>query len=350
MLIVKGQMEPLTERQETILALIIREYVDSADAVSSKGLVEKYHLAISSATVRHEMGALTDKGYLRQAHTSAGREPTEAGYRYFVQVLVGDTELPLAEQRTISHQFYQAQKDIDQWMRLAASVLAQHARGASLVTAPRQLLAAFKHVELISTQSRMVLLVLVLSAGEVRQQMLTLAEPVPQDILTETARRINALCEGSGSDAILAQTHQLTTLGQEVLRLVVDMMQKAEAFSAGEVFRDGVTNVLAEPEFASSDSARQALRVLEERTYLEEFLAKALSPTVGGVQVVIGGENSWQELKECSMVLARYGVSGYATGAMGVLGPQRMAYGRTISTVRFVAGLMSDLMYEIYTE
>jgi heat-inducible transcriptional repressor len=90
--------------------------------------------------------------------------------------------------------------------------------------------------------------------------------------------------------------------------------------------------------------------VLEERAYLEEFLAKAISPHVGGIQVVIGGENSWQELKDCSMVLARYGVAGYATGAMGVLGPQRMAYGRAISTVRYVAGLMSDLMYEIYAE
>jgi heat-inducible transcriptional repressor len=139
-------------------------------------------------------------------------------------------------------------------------------------------------------------------------------------------------------------------LEQEVVRLVADVMHRAEAFSATEVFRDGVTNVLAEPEFATSESARQALRVLEERTYLEEFLAKVLAPTVGGIQVVIGGENSWQELKDCSMVLARYGVAGYVTGAMGVLGPQRMAYGRVISTVRLVAGLMSDMMYEIYAE
>jgi heat-inducible transcriptional repressor len=152
------------------------------------------------------------------------------------------------------------------------------------------------------------------------------------------------------SEGVAAQAPHLPMLEQEVVRLVADVMHRAEAFSATEVFRDGVTNVLAEPEFATSESARQALRVLEERTYLEEFLAKALAPTVGGIQVVIGGENSWQELKDCSMVLARYGVAGYVTGAMGVLGPQRMAYGRVISTVRLVAGLMSDMMYEIYAE
>jgi heat-inducible transcriptional repressor len=343
-------MEPLTERQQTILGLIVREYIESADGVSSKVLVEKYHLGISSATVRNEMGELTEKGYLRQPHTSAGREPTEAGYRYFVQTLIGETELPVAEQRTISHQFYQARQDIDQWMRLAASVLAQHAHGASLVTSPHQSQARFKHIELIATRGRQVLLVLVLTAGEVRQQMLTLAEPVPQEVLTESANHINAGCLGLDSENLTVQATHMPTLEQEVCRLVADVMKKAEAFSATEVFRDGMINVLAEPEFASSDSARQALRVLEERSYLEEFLAKALAPTVGGVQVVIGGENSWQELKDCSMVLARYGVTGQVTGAMGVLGPQRMAYGRVISTVRFVAGLMSDLMYEIYTE
>ena len=343
-------MEDLTARQEMILGLIIREYVETAAPVGSKVLVDKYGLGVSSATIRNEMVVLTEKAYLRQPHTSAGREPTEDGYRYFVQRIVGEHELPLAEQRTISHQFYQARRDSDEWMRLAASVLAQHARGASLVTAPHQLKARFKHLELIATQGRLVLLVLVLQGGEVRQQMLTLAEPPSQEQLTEAAGRIMALCRGLDSDGVLAQTSQLPTLESEVGRLLTDMMRKAEAVSAGEVFRDGVTAVLSEPEFAASESARQALRVLEQRTYLEEFLAKALAPTVGGVQVVIGGENSWHELKDCSMVLARYGVAGYATGAMGVLGPQRMAYGRAISTVRYVAGLMSDLMYEIYTE
>jgi len=343
-------MEKLPERQENILGLIIREYIDTVTPVSSKALVDKYNLGVSSATVRNEMMALTDLGYLRQPHTSAGREPTEEGYRYFVQRIVGENELPLAERRTISHQFYQARKDVDEWMRLAASVLAQHGHGASLVTPARQLKARFKHLELIATQGRLVLLVLVLQGGEVRQQLLTLAEQPSQDSLSEAAKNLNVLCHGLDAEAVLAQALQLPTLEQEVARLIAEMIRKAEAFSAGEIFRDGVTTVLAEPEFATSDSARQALRVLEERSYLEEFLAKAMSPHVGGVQVVIGGENAWQELKDCSMVLARYGVAGYSTGAMGVLGPQRMAYGRAISTVRYVAGLMSDLMYEVYSE
>ncbi len=343
-------LEPLTERQQMLLGLIVREYIDSATPISSKGLVEKYNIGVSSATVRNEMAMLTEMGYLRQPHTSAGREPTEAGYRYFVQRLIGETDLPMAEQRTISHQFYQARSDVDQWMRLAASVLAQHGRGASLVTAPRQSQARFKHLELISTQGRLVLLVLVLNGGEVRQQMLTLTEPASQDNLSQSAARINTLCANLDTESVLAQAGHQPTLEQEVMRLVAEMMRKTEAASGMDVVRDGMSNVLAQPEFAASKSAQQALRVLEERTYLEAFLGKSLAPQIGGVQVVIGGENDWMELKEFSMVLARYGVAGYATGAIGVLGPQRMSYGRAISTVRYVAGLMSDLMYEIYFE
>ncbi|MBI3363058.1 MAG: heat-inducible transcription repressor HrcA [Chloroflexi bacterium] len=340
-------MTELTDRQEKILGLVIREYIDTSIPIGSKNLVAKYNLGLSSATIRNEMAVLTERGYLRQPHTSAGRVPTEEGYRYFVQRILGETELPVAEQRLISHQFHQAHGEVDQWMRLAASVLAQHARAASLVTAPQTERARFKRLEQISTQGRMVLMVLVLHSGEVRQQMLTLAEPVPQETLTETAGRINAACLGLEAEAVAALAPRFPTLGDEVLRLAADVMGKADALLTREVYRDGLTTVLSEKEFKESDTARQALRMLEERSMLDEVLAKVLSPAIGGVQVIIGGEGYWEELKECSMVLARYGVTGGATGALGVLGPTRMPYGRAISAVRYVAGMMSDLMYEM---
>lgn len=339
----------LTPRQEAILGLIIREYVDIAQPIGSKVIVERYNLDVSSATVRNEMGALTAAGLLRQPHTSAGRVPTEEGYRYFVQRLEKDPDLPLDERRTISHQFYQAHTDVDHWMRLAAAVLARHARGASLVTAPHPDLTRFKQLELIMTQGRLVLMVLVLEGGEVRQQMLTLAEPVQSDTLRESAARITELCQGKTAESVASLGGQLPSLEQDVLRLVAEVMQRGDVLASGQIYRDGLSNVLAEPEFAESESARQALRVLDEPQFLEAFLAKALSPTIGGVQVVIGGEGGWEELKDCSMVLARYGSSELATGALAVIGPVRMPYGRTISAVRFVTGLMTDLVIDMYS-
>jgi heat-inducible transcriptional repressor len=338
----------LTERQETLLGLVVHEYVENAQPVGSERLVEKYSLGVSSATVRHEMVMLTEAGYLRQPHPSAGRIPSEEGYRYFVRRLIGETELPVDEKRLISHQFHQARGDVDEWVRLAAAVLAQHSRVASLVTPPHSERAAFKQLRLISTQGRQVLMVVVLSGGEVRQQMLTLAEEVSQERLDETSAHVNRVCAGSNSAGLLAQAGRASGLERDVIRLAADVMARADAVSSGELHRDGLTNVLAQPEFADSESARHALLLLEERSFLEEVLAKALSPGVGSVQVVIGGEDSWEELKDCSMVLARYGAPGYATGALGVLGPLRMAYGRTISAVRYVAGLMSDLVVDSY--
>jgi heat-inducible transcriptional repressor len=340
--------ESLTERQETVLALVVHEYVELARPVGSKRLVERYSLEVSSATVRNDMASLTESGYLRQPHTSAGRVPTEQGYRYFVARLLGDTDLPASEKRLISHQFHQATADVDEWVRLAASVLATQSRVASLVTAPLPDRTVFKHLELIGTQGRQVLMVLVLEGGDVRQQMLTLSEVIGQDQLRQTAEQITASCAGFDASGVNAQSSRFDVLGKEIADLVAETLERADEFSAGEIHRDGLANVLSQPEFADSDRGRSALKLLEERSLLEEVLAKALSPTVGGVQVVIGGEGAWEELKDYSMVLARYGATGYATGTLGVLGPTRMSYGRSISAVRYVAGLMSNLVVEAF--
>ncbi len=344
-------MIDLTERQRLILALVIRDYIETAQPVGSVRLMEHYGLDVSSATIRNEMVMLTDLGYLRQPHTSAGRVPTEDGYRYFVRQLMGHTELPDPTKRTITHQFYQAGIDVDRWMRLAASVLAHQSQAASLVTAPHPERAIFKHLELIGTHGRQVLMVLVLSGGDVRQQMLTLAEPVSQEQLSAVAQEVNQSCQGQDADSIAAQPQPVSALEQDICKLVSDEMRRTSQVLTGELYRDGLTHVLSEPEFGEINRARGALRILEERPLLEDLLTRTvLSGDLGGVQVLIGGEGTWEELRECSMVLARYGAPGLATGTLGVLGPMRMPYGRTISTVRFVAGLLSDLVEDMLSE
>jgi heat-inducible transcriptional repressor len=341
--------DDLSERQEMILGLIIHEYIDTGEPIGSRTLLSRYHLGISTATIRNEMAALTRAGLLRQPHTSGGRSPTEEGYRYFVKGLLGETELPSDEKRLISHQFYQARADVEEWMRLAASVLAQQSQAAAVVTAPHAARAIFKHIELIATHGRQVLLVLVLQGGEVRQQVLTLAEPVDQETLSNLASRISTECVGLDASGVAAAAVSFDTLGQEVIRLVSETLTRADALASGEIYRDGLANVLEHPDFTHPDAARHALRLLDERTVLEEILSQVLTPSVGSVQVVIGGEGAREELRDCSMVLARYGAVGFATGALGVLGPTRMAYGRTISAVRYVSGLMSDLVFETFS-
>lgn len=338
-------MIELTERQKTLLLLIIRDHIETAQPIGSKRLVEQYRLDYSPATIRNEMSALTEMGYLRQPHTSAGRVPTEEGYRYFVSQMMPNAELPTAVQHTISHQFHQSRADMDQWMTLAASILAHQSQGVSVITAPHAEQSRFKHVELISTQGRQVLMVLVFVGGEVSQQILTLAEPVTQERLSQTATRLNALLAGRAVDDISALATPSDPLDQDILTLILQDVRRTSESGSGEIYTDGLTNVLSEPEFAESDEARRALKIFEERSTLRDLLARTTTNTnIGGLQVLIGGEGEWEELRQCSMVIARYGVPGMASGTLGVLGPMRMSYTKTIPTVRFVAGLLSDLV------
>lgn len=344
-------MPNLSERQKTLLLLLIKDYIESAQPIGSKRLVEHYKLGLSTATIRNEMAALTEMGYLRQPHTSAGRVPSEEGYRYFVSEMMNKAELPESVQQTISHQFHQSRPELEQWMTLAASVLATQSQGVSVVTAPHTDQAKYKHVELISTQGRQVLMVLVMMGGDVRQQILTLTEPVTQERLSQTATRLNGLLAGLAVEAIASLPTRSDPLDQDILILILQDMRTAASSVSGEMYTDGLTNMFGEPEFAESDEARRALKMFEERSTLQDLLAKTTTNSnIGGLQVLIGGEGEWDELRQCSMVIARYGVPGMAMGTLGVLGPMRMSYARTIPTVRYVAGLLSDLVNDTITD
>jgi heat-inducible transcriptional repressor len=346
------KMTELTDRQRMLLSLVIHEYVRSANPVGSKHVVEQFNLDMSSATVRNELSTLTELGYLRQPHLSAGRVPTEDGYRLFVGNIVQETELPDSTRRTIAHQFYQMRQDVEGWTRLAASILAHQSRAASLVTAPHPEQSRFKHLELIAARGRQVLMVLVLMGGEIMQRFITLPEPVSQEQLSSAADRLNLIFSGQNIGEMSSDSSELVALEQEFYQIVLDEMEQADAMISGEVVLDGFTNVLAEPEFADSEEARRALRVLEEKTLLNDILSKTVlhGSSLGGVQVLIGGEGIYDALSQCSIVLARYGTPGLATGTLGVLGPMRMPYGRTISIVRFLSGLLSDLVNDTIIE
>ncbi len=337
----------LTERQKLLLTLIVHEHTRTTQPVGSKSLVKQYGLNISSATIRNELAIMTELGYLHQPHTSAGRVPTEEGYRFFVSNLVQQTNLPINTRNTISHQFYQSPQGLDQWLRLAASILANQSQAASIVTAPHTENATFKHLELLSTRATQVLMVLVLVGGEIRQRILSLDETVSQESLSQIADRLNDLCQGCNVEQIEKLVFEPSPVLHQVIDAVLEDMRLSAKLVTGEVYLDGLTNVLAEPEFAQSQLARSPMRLLEERTLLNDVLSRTvMTEKVGGVQVLIGGEGTWAELRDCSVILTRYGIPDQLTGTLGVLGPMRMPYGHTISTVRFIAGLLSDLVSE----
>src|SRR5512135_238861 len=186
-------MIPLSQRKQQILRALVEEYIHSATPVASETLVRKYAMNFSSATVRHELAGLEEAHLIYQPHTSAGRVPTDLGYRFFVEHLMEESALSIDEQRLIRHQFYQVQDQLDQWVRLTASVMARLLHSAAVMTAPRSREGRLKHFEVLSVNDFAAHLVLVLTDGTVKQQRLLLEEPIQQEELSALSARLNRL-------------------------------------------------------------------------------------------------------------------------------------------------------------
>ncbi len=338
-------MADLTERQDKLLAFVVQEYVETAQPVGSETLRQR-GLGVSSATIRNELAILEELGYLTHPHTSAGRTPTEKGYRYFVETLMEEFELPAVDQRMIRHQFHQVTLDVDQWMRLAAAVLAHASHNTALVTAPQSSNCRFKHLQLIAINEQVALLVLVLQEGTVKQQMIALSQAVPQDELTAFSNRLNDHFAGLSVEQMRLQALALSVFETGIVRIVIELMRQIDLRSSHDIYRDGIMDILRQPEFSASERMQALLEMLEQRTMLEAMLSD-LAPD-RGIQVIIGGESQRDEMNDYSMVLARYGLPGEASGVVGVLGPVRMHYPRTIGAVRYVSSLLNDLMGRMY--
>ena len=338
----------LTERRAQLLSLIIGEYVDTAMPVGSDAIVRRFDLPFSSATIRNEMARLEDEGYITHPHTSAGRVPADKGYRYYVEALMQERDLPSEVKQTIRHQFHQAGREEDEWVHLSAAVLARAVENAAVVTLPRTPESHLKRLELVGIQDGAALLVIVLQQARVKQQVLIFPEPMDQDQLTAIANHLNAAFRGHTADEIRGSQAQLTQMEWHVANAIREIMSASDRGGYDEAYLEGVRNVLQKPEFGTSDKMLNLLEVLEQRNLTKLIPFREIS--ADGVTVMIGAENEEDAMHDYSVVISPYGVPGGISGAMAVVGPTRMRYSQTISTVRFIAGLMSEMLATYYDE
>ncbi len=196
--------DALTDRQRQVLRIVIQEYVETAQPVGSAAIVSEYDLGVSPATIRNDLAALEKLGLLTHPHTSAGRVPTELGFRFFVRHLLAEPALLPVEQEVIRTQFREARQEVDQWLRISTAVLARASHGAALATAPRSARCRFKHMELVHIHSTKVLLVLVLQEGAVKQQLLDINEEIDQGELSRISNELNDHLQGCDASAITA--------------------------------------------------------------------------------------------------------------------------------------------------
>jgi heat-inducible transcriptional repressor len=338
----------LGPRARAILRAVIEDYVDTATPVGSQALVERHNLDVSSATVRNILAELEVAGLLTHPHTSAGRIPTDAGYRMYVDAIADSSALPSVEQLMIRHQFGQVQHASEQWFRLAATTLAAANRSAGLATPAKPPAAHIRRIDIVSISERLASLIIVLRAGALRQVLVNLTEPADQAELTRAAVLLDELMAGrtaADSERALARLDTSGPIGSLVRRIgdrAVAAVRDYDGVAVEDVFSDGLLHVMEAPEFARSEKLRRVFAALENRAYLGELL-----DSVSGrdeVTVFIGTENGPTEMQDVALVLAPYGRPGRAVGVVGVLGPTRMAYRQAIGTVGYVSSLMSELV------
>ena len=266
-----------------------------------------------------------------------------------------ESALSLDEQRLIRHQFYQVQDQLDQWVRLTASVMARLLHNAAVMTPPRASEGHLKHFEVLSVTDLSAHMVLVLTDGTVKQQRILLDTAIVQEELSTIAARLNRLFDNKSAEEIEALINkQDFSAVERLIAITILRILEQHGDMLGDIFyRDGVINILDQPEYSRigpeeerNERVRKIMEVLEENRFLPA-LASQLRAT-DGVQVIIGGENQWDEMKDISLVVARYGQEGKVGGLLGVIGPTRMQYSRAIAVVRYMARMMNDLLAEVY--
>ncbi len=336
----------MENRKQAILRAVVQEFTTSAVPVGSQALQSRYFVNLSSATIRSELAELADLGYLTQPHTSAGRMPTDSGYRYFVDFLMDLEKIPDHVGSFIENELRNAPADVQGMVEKVAMTVAAVTQNASVASAPMGSQARIKHVDLVSLEPSEVLLILLLEGNLLRQQVVTVTQEATQAELTKLTSKLNTSLTGRGGEEV-RRRYDSAALGleKELLGRVVTVLDLYEKGSESLVVHDGVRNLLRQPEFAESSRLHQVLEVLEETRYLTVLLRQLIGDS--DLQIVIGSENASSQLQGCAVVLTSYGPSNRLKGVLGVIGPTRMAYSQTVARLQAVARSASERMGDL---
>jgi heat-inducible transcriptional repressor len=336
----------MENRKQAILRAVVQEFTTSAVPVGSQALQSRYFVNLSSATIRSELAELADLGYLTQPHTSAGRMPTDSGYRYFVDFLMDLETIPDQVGSFIENELRNAPADVQGMVEKVAMTVAAVTQNASVASAPMGSQARIKHVDLVSLEPSEVLLILLLEGNLLRQQVVTVTQETTQAELTKLTSKLNTSLTGRDGEEV-RRRYDSAPLGleKELLGRVVAVLDLYEKGSESLVVHDGVRNLLRQPEFAESSRLHQVLEVLEETRYLTVLLRQLIGDS--DLQIVIGSENASSQLQGCAVVLTSYGPSNRLKGVLGVIGPTRMAYSQTVARLQAVARGASERMADL---
>ena len=330
----------LAERKWLILQTIVTDYITEAKPVASKVMVDRYGLEVSPATVRNDIAYLEQEGYVTRPHTSAGSVPTDKAYRYYVESISGDIELPVSERYLISQRFQEAREEIEEGIRVAAALLSNLVRNIAIVTFPKATPHHFKRLDLVSIQGFLALIILVLYEAKIIQKLLFLNRAFTQEELTKLANKFNDLYDGMDSKQILASKGEFSPEEKQVSGYLAEIITIEDRRAYGKLYLEGLHLLLSQPEFSKNPKLPVIMGVLESKDWLEKIPYQ--SPSRGEIRTIIGEENPEVALKDLSLIIGQYGIPGRVSGLLGVVGPKRMDYARAISSLNYLTTLLNN--------
>jgi heat-inducible transcriptional repressor len=350
-------------RGQAVLAALIKEHLGTGEAVGSRVLADRFsHRAgWSSATIRNVMAELEEAGLVEQPHTSAGRIPTDRGYRFYVDNLLEEARLSRADFKAIDKVFtsgLDSATSSDRIMEKMSHALSELSENVGIVISPSLAENRLKHIEFVQLADKRILIVLVTTANTIHNKIIRLEDNITQDELERTARYLNS--EFSGMSLLAIRTEILELMREEkalydrLLRnaiLLCDVSLEGEEASAGEVYVDGASNILAKPDFVDVERMRELFRTFEEKSRLIKILNECVSREQqmlpGHVHVVIGREHPISSMRHCALITAPYRLgSNEHLGTLGVVGPMRIEYSRIMAMVNYMARLIEQRLSE----
>ncbi len=347
-------------RGQLILSAIINEHLLTGEPIGSKIIAEKFTNAagLSSATIRSVMSDLEDFGLVGQPNTSAGRVPTDKGYRFYVDNLLGVLRLSNEDLSLINKELGLNESDSssapERLMERTSQLLSALSQNVGIVVSPSLAKDRLQHIEFVNLSDRRILVVLVSAPNIVHNKIIRLNETFSKEQLERTSNYLNAKFSGKSLAEIRAEIlklmHEESSLFDKLLQTAMILCSQSiesEADNQGEVYVGGTSNILTKPDFANLERLRELVRTIEEKSRLVQILTECIErdQTIkGSVQVIIGSENSASSFQNCTLITAPYRVGGDTTGTLSVLGPTRIEYARMISIVSYVARILERMM------
>lgn len=336
----------MDERKTKILQVIIRNYLETGEPVGSRTISKYTDLNLSSATIRNEMADLEEMGYILQPHTSAGRIPSDKGYRFYVDTLMEAKEREMVEMKDM---LLERQDKLEMLLKQVAKVLAQNTQYAAMISAPQTHHNKLKFIQLSRVDEGQILAVIVVEGNVVKNKILSVTEELPDETLLKLNLLLNTHLNGLSIEEInlgmIDAMKQQAGIHSDIVSGVIDAV--AEAIRADEdleIYTSGANNIFRYPELADQERASELINTFEEKQLLSGLLQDNSSGQENtGIQVYIGDETPVQSMKDCSVVTATYELGGGMKGTIGIIGPKRMDYDKVVGTLKTLQNQLDEI-------